>query len=191
MKRSIIAVLVVAGASGVVHADVPKQKAGLWETKVTRQIVDGRDLSAQTSAASKVDPAKMQEMLARVPPEQRAMVEARMKATQGGSAVGGGYRICVTEAMAAKHSFGGAGGKCAPGDMTTSGNKITFTMNCTHDGHSISGSGQIVINGDVASIHTETTLTDATGSHTSVTEAQSTYLGADCHGVKPIEIPAR
>jgi hypothetical protein len=192
MKKSIIAVLLIAGAGGVVHADATKQKAGLWETKVTKQIVDGKDLGAQLAAAPKVDPAKLQAALANVPPEQRAMVEARIKAAQsGGGGTGGAFRYCVTEAMAEKHMFGSHDGTCGPSNVSFSGNKMSYSMNCSRNGHAIVGTGQVVFNGDTVAIHTESTLTDANGSHNSVVDMQSSYLGADCQGVKPVEIPAR
>ncbi|GAB1413897.1 hypothetical protein MASR1M97_26330 [Candidatus Desulfobacillus denitrificans] len=55
-------------------------KAGLWEIKTLKQVMDGRDMKAQMDAAQ----AQMQQQMASLPPDQRKQMEAMLR--QQGSA---------------------------------------------------------------------------------------------------------
>lgn len=179
MKKTIVATLALAAAASA-HAQVPDAKAGLWETKIVKNVVDGKDMSAQMNDAM----AAHQAQLDKLTPEQRAMVMSRMNGMGGNSAI----RTCISPAMAAKHDFGGdAHGHCPSADISVSGNTITFNINCTNQGRTIVGKGQAVMSGDTISRHIDVKETDDKGSHTAVIDMQSTYLGSDCKGVKPLD----
>lgn len=182
MKKITIAVVAI-GMAGWAHAEMPATKAGLWETKIVKNVYDGKDMSAQMSDAQ----AQLQAKLASLPPEQRAMVEARMKgAGVGGS--GGAVRVCVSPAMAAKHLIGGdPKGRCPPASTEISGNTVNFAVNCTYEGRTTVGKGQAVMNGDSIAIHADMKETDSKGSHTIVVDTQMNYLGSDCQGIKPVD----
>jgi Protein of unknown function (DUF3617) len=153
-------------------------KPGLWEMKNIRQVMDGRDMSAQMAAAQ----AKMQERLASMPPDQRAKLEAMMPPSQGT------YRVCISEAMAARgRPMIDREGHCDPAKFDRSGNKITFEFNCTTSGNTRTGKGETIINGDTMTTRFDATTTDSRGTHTMQSESQMNYLGADCQGVKPAD----
>jgi hypothetical protein len=161
---------------------MPSPKAGLWETKIVKNIVDGKDMTAQINDAM----AKMQARLAQMTPEQRAMVESHMN----GMAAGGSnsVRVCISPAMAAKHAFGGdPQGHCPGSSYDVSGNKVSFSINCTHDGRTTVGTGQAIMNGDSISTHVDLKTTDSKGTHTMLADTQMSYLGSNCQGIKPFD----
>jgi len=181
MKKLTLAVMVMV--SSVANAQITGPKAGLWETKLVHQVIDGRDMTEKLVAAQ----AKMQAAMAKMTPEQRQKMEAMMKGmgTQGSS---GAMRVCISPAMAAKHAVqSDPNSRCPATKLTTNGNKTSFSFNCTNDGRTTVGSGQSTVNGDVISNHMESTTTDASGSHTVLIDSEMTYLGSDCQGITPID----
>ncbi len=180
--KKVIVVALLSGVAGLVQAQVPETKPGLWESKLTKNVVDGKDMTAQIDDAM----AKMQARLAQMTPEQRAMVESHMKTMTSGS--GGSVRFCVSPEMAAKHAIAGdPHGNCPPTSTSVSGNKTSFSINCTHDGRTAVGTGQIVVNGNSTTYHADMKTTDSKGSHTVVMDAEMRYLGSNCQGIKPLD----
>ena len=181
MKQCTLAILVVL--SGTAFAQSSSLKPGLWEVKAVRQVVDGRDLTAQMAAAS----AKMEQAMANMTPEQRKQMEAMMSGQgrpQGAS--GGATRICVSPAMAAKDKpMVDSEGRCEPTKVSRNGNKTSFEFNCTRDGRTQVGSGESTVNGDTVTTRVDMTVTDAQGRHTMQSESQMRFLGTDCQGIKP------
>ena len=185
MKKLALTILIVL--NGTAFAQSSSLKAGLWEIKPIRQVVDGRDMSAQMASAQ----AKMQQEMANMTPDQRKQMEAMTKSlgagvpSQGGLA--GGTRICVSPAMAAKNApMVDREGRCPPAKVTRSGNKTSFEFNCTN-GHTRVGRGESTASGDTVSTRVDMTTTDARGHHTMQSESQMTYLGSDCQGIKPVD----
>jgi hypothetical protein len=78
------------------HADGIGLKPGLWEVRVVKQVVDGRDLSAQMAGVND----RMRQAVASMPPEQRAQREAMMRQRGAGAGHEGSTRICVSPEMA-------------------------------------------------------------------------------------------
>ena len=181
MKKTALAIMLVA--SSAAHAETGAMRAGLWETKMIHQVVDGRDMTAQMAAQQ----ARMQAAMAKMTPEQRQMMGASMKGIPGQGG-GGSTRICISPAMAAKHMAQvNSDGRCPPAAVTTSGNKTSYSFNCTKDGRTTAGSGMSTVNGDSVSSHVEVKTGDAKGSHTMAMDSEMTYLGADCQGITPID----
>ena len=181
MKQCTMAILIVL--SGSAFAQSSSLKPGLWQVKPIRQVVDGRDLTAQMGSAS----AQMQQAMANMTPEQRKQMETMMSA-QGRSAgaSGGGTRICVSPAMAAKDKpMVDSEGRCEPAKVSRNGNKTSFEFNCTGDGRTEVGRGESTVSGDTVTTRVDMTMTDARGSHSMQTESQMSYLGPDCQGIKP------
>jgi hypothetical protein len=181
MNKTAIAIIVTL--SGAAWAQSPVLKPGLWEVRPIRQVVDGRDLTAQRSAAS----ARMEQAMANMTPEQRKQMEAMMSA-QGGASPGGagGTRICISPAMAAKDKpMVGSDGRCEPAKVNRSGSKTTFEFNCSANGRTEVGSGESTVSGDTVTTRVDMAMTDAQGRHTMQTESQMKYLGPDCQGIKP------
>lgn len=182
MKRLIVAASLAVLASSP-FAQTTGMKAGLWEMKTLKQVMDGKDMQAQMAAAQ----AQMQQAMANMPPEQRKQMEATM-AKQGAAMSGGGaIRMCISPEMAARDKpMVDPEGKCEPAKMSRSGNKTSYEFNCKSDGGSMVGKGDSTATGDTISSSMDMTTTDATGKHTMQTESQMKYLGADCRGLKPV-----
>jgi hypothetical protein len=180
MKKLTLAILIAL--SGAAFAQSSSLKPGLWEIKPISQIVDGRDMTAQMASAQ----AKMQQEMANMPPDQRKQVEAMM-GHQGASA-GGGIRICVSPAMAARDKpMVDPEGRCEPATVNRSGNKTSFEFNCTANGRTSVGKGESTVSGDTVTTRVDLTMTDARGRHTIKSESQMKYLGSDCQGIKPLD----
>jgi hypothetical protein len=160
----------------------PGQKAGLWEFKQLKQVMDGKDMTAQMNAAQE----KMQQALANMPPDQRAKMETMM----GGLGVGksGAIKVCVSPAMAAKNQpMVDKDGQCPPAKISHNGNQTLFEVNCTRNGRTTAGTGTSTANGDIITTDMNMTMTDAKGQHTMQSQTQMSYLGADCQGVTPAD----
>jgi hypothetical protein len=181
MKQCTLAILLIL--SGAAFAQSSSLKPGLWEMKPVRQVVDGRDLTTQMASAS----AKMEQAMANMTPEQRRQMEAMMGGQgrpQGAN--GGGTRVCISPAMAAKDKpIVDSEGRCEPAKVSRNGNKTSFEFNCTADGRTEVGSGESTISGDTVTTRVDMTMTDARGRRSMQTESQMRYLGPDCQGVKP------
>ena len=182
MRKSTLAILTTL--SGIAFAQSSSLKPGLWEMKPIRQVVDGRDMTAQMASAQ----AKMQQAMVNMPPDQRKQMEAKMKGMPTQSAAGGGTRICISPAMAARDKpMVDPEGRCEPAKVNRSGNKSSFEFNCTANGHTRVGKGESTVSGDTVTTRVDMTTTDARGSHTMQSESQMKYLGPDCQGIKPID----
>ena len=181
MKRLTVAVSLAVLASSP-WAQTMGMKAGLWEMRTLKQMMDGKDMQAQMSAAR----AQMQQALANMPPAQRKQMEATM-AQQGAAMSGGGaMRMCISPEMAARDKpMVDPEGKCEPAKVSRSGNKTSYEFNCKSDGRSMVGKGDSTFAGDTITSRMDMTTSDATGKHTMQTESQMKYLGPDCGKLKP------
>jgi len=180
MKKITLAILITL--SGTAFAQSSSLKQGLWEIKPIKQLIDGRDMTAQMASAR----ARMQQSMASMPPEQRQRMQAMMG--KQGASTDGGARICVSPAMAARDKpMVDSEGRCEPAKVSRSGNTSSFEFNCNTDGRSMVGKGETTASGDTVSTRMEMTTTDAQGRHTMQSETQMKYLGADCQGIKPLD----
>ena len=182
MKRLIVAASLAVLASSPC-AQTTGMKAGLWEMRTLKQVMDGKDMQAQMSAAQ----AQMQQAIADMPPDQRKQMEAMM-ARQGPAMSGGGaMRMCISPEMAARDKpLVDPEGKCEPAKVSRSGNRTSFEFNCKSDGRSMVGKGDSTFAGGMITSRMDMTTSDATGKHTMQTESQMKYLGADCGKLKPV-----
>jgi hypothetical protein len=175
MKQFLFLALIAVCAPALAQSGF--MRPGLWEVQVIHQEMDGKDLTGQMADAQ----AKMQQRLAQMPPDQRAKMEAMMGA-QGQS---GSWRVCMSEAMAARgRAMIDRDGHCDPSRFERSGNKISFEFNCTTSGRTRIGKGETVADGDSVTTRFEATSTDAKGTHSLKGETRMKFLGADCQGVK-------
>ncbi len=185
MRKSIIVSLAVFSAAQVLAAGY-WLKPGLWESKMTKRVVDGQEKPVQMAGSA----SKMQEMMASMPPEQRARMEAMMK-ERGGGAMGGdgSQKLCVTPEQASlenpiidKH--------CQPAAVNRSGNHVSFTVNCSFEGMTSTGKGEATSTGDTVTTQMDTTTRRATGeTHTMHMESEMKFVSSDCGDVKPISTP--
>jgi hypothetical protein len=75
-----------------------QMKAGLWESRVIRQTLNGEDMSAKMADGQK----RMQEAMAKMSPEQRKQMEQMMGKQGVQMGAPGAARFCVSAAMAAR-----------------------------------------------------------------------------------------
>jgi hypothetical protein len=186
MRKSMLAWLFALAAIQV-FADGIGLKPGLWETRVVKQLMDGRDMSAQIAGAS----AQMQQAMANMTPEQRARMDAMMK-DRGGPTVGsnGTIRMCISPEMASRDKPRIDREGCEPATVSRSGNHATFEFSCTRNGNVTSGKGEATTRGDSISTVVDTTVRRASGeTHVMHSETEMKFLGADCGDVKPIRPP--
>jgi Protein of unknown function (DUF3617) len=187
MRRSVLAGLTLL-ASAAALATGFGLKPGLWEMHIVKQVTDGHDMSAQVAAAG----AQMQQMLANMPADQRARVEAMMK-QNGAPSVGsdGTIRMCISPEMANRDApIVDREGHCQPSSVNRSGNRTTFEINCKTKSGDMSGKGESVSTGDLITTKMDATTHDASGAtHVMHTESELRYVGADCGDVKPITPP--
>jgi hypothetical protein len=162
-------------------------KPGLWEVKVTKQVVDGRDMTAQMAASQ----AQLQQVMANMTPEQRARMQAMMPKAGVGFGDDGGFRICISPEFAKRDQpVIDKDGHCQPGAVTHSGNTTTYEFTCVSNGKTRQGKGTTVAGGDVITNQIDITTSESSGqTRTMHNESEMHYLGADCGDVKPLDAP--
>ena len=172
-------VTVLTMAMAVLSTSVAAQtamKPGLWEMRTIKHVMDGRDMMAQMAAAQ----AQMQQMMANMPSGQKKQMEAMM-GRQGASAPNV-HRICVSTEMAARDE---------PSNVSRSGNRMTYQIDCVDHGTTMTGKGESVFAGDTVAGKMDMTTAGRDGRHSMQMESQMKYLGADCQGLKPADQSAR
>ena len=191
MRRTLVAAFVLLAATLTAYAAGFGLKPGLWEIHVVKQVVDGRDMSAQMAGMGE----KMQQAMAAMPPEQRAQMEAMMKqhgAGMGaGMAKGGNIRICVSPEMAHRDTpVIDRDGRCQPATVNRSGNTMTYEFSCTNNGVTTAGKGSSTVSGDVISTHVDSTIREASGKTSAMqSDTEMKFVSADCGDVKPPDLP--
>jgi hypothetical protein len=183
MSKLAIATLAVLGAAAVYAAGLGL-KPGLWQITLVKSVVDGRDNTASLYAVGD----RMKQMMASLPPDQRAQMEARLK--QSGFVTGSdtaGIRICVSEAMAKRDTpIVDKSGKCQPGSVTHTGNQTTFAFSCALDGRTTTGNGTATTDGDVITTHVVMNTQEAGGQgHVLENDSKMSFIGTDCGDIKP------
>ena len=174
MKKTMFALGLSLLAAPVFAGDM---KAGLWEVKTTKQVVDGQDMQAQRR--------QMQQQMASLPPEQRKQMEAMMG--RQGMGPGAATRMCVSEEMARRDTpVVDPDGRCQPTRMSRSGSTVRYEIDCTMEGRRMVGKGESTASGNTIHSRMDAAMMDGSGRHTMQTESQMTYLGPDCRGLAPV-----
>lgn len=187
MRKSAIAALLAFAALPALAAGFGL-KPGLWETRIVKRVVDGRDMSSQLAGAT----AKMQQAMASLPPDQRARMEAMLK-QHGGPVIAndGAIKMCISPELASRdRPIVDQDGHCQPATVNRSGNRTTFEFSCTSNGVAMTGKGESTVTGDQIRTQLDSTTRQANGeTHVTHTETEMTFLGSDCGDVKPIAVP--
>jgi hypothetical protein len=185
MKKTLIAVALSVAATGAMAGS--NVKAGLWEVRATKQVMDGQDMMAEMAAMQ----AQMQQMMAKAGPAQKKQMESMMgrQAATGGNV----HRVCISPEMAARdQAMFTSDQRCEPTKTSQSGNRATYEFNCSQkDGTTMVGKGESIFSGDTVSSKVDMVMTGPRGKHTMQTESQMKYLGPDCQGLKPADQIAR
>ena len=163
-------------------------KQGLWQSRIVKQVVDGRDVTAQVAAAS----AELEQAMATMAPEQRARMQAMM-VEHSGQTLGssGNTRMCVSADEARRDlPIVDRERRCQPAAVERSGARTTFTINCTSNGVLTTGKGEAVAARDLITSTVDLNTRTANGAkHVLHNETELKYLGADCGSVKPPLLP--
>jgi hypothetical protein len=176
MKKALFALSLPLLAAPVLAGDM---KAGLWEVKTTKQVVDGQDMQAQMR--------QMQQQMASLPPEQRKQMEAMMGRQGIGMGPGGATRMCVSEEMAKRDTpVVDPDGRCQPAKVSRSGSTVRYEIDCMMEGRRTQGKGESTFSGNSVHSRMDMVTMDASGRHTMQSESQMTYLGPDCKGLAPV-----
>ena len=176
MKKAMLALILPLAGTTALAGDM---KAGLWEVRTIKQVVDGQDMQAQMR--------QMQQELAGLPPQQRKQMEAMMGRQGIGMGPGGATRICISEEMARRDApVVDPDGRCQPSKVSRSGNTVRYEIDCNVDGRRSQGKGESTFSGNSVHSRLDMVTTDASGRHTLQSESQMTYLGPDCRGLAPV-----
>lgn len=152
---------------------------GLWETQMQM-----KSSNAEVNAGM----ARMQEQLAKMPPDQRKMMEAMM-AKQGVSVGTGGkagsFRFCLGKEQAERgETPADAEGRCKRTSVEHSGKTTRFAFTCTNPPGS--GSGTITRVSDKAYTMQMNLQNDNKGKpETLEMQHDARWVAADCGALKP------
>jgi len=169
----------VAFAIAAVGAQAQKIAPGLWEMTMNAKAAGG-EMQANL--------ARMQEQMAKMPPDQRKMME-EMMAKQGVSLGAGGtkgaIRYCVSKEQAERGDVPqDPDGRCKRDSMSRSGSTMTFKFSCTDPPST--GSGEITLTGDKAYAMKMVVDTTLEGKPQRMEMQQSSkWVAADCGTLKP------
>ena len=163
------------GADAITPFDV---KLGLWETKASTQMGAMRNMPAMPS----IPP----DALANMTPEQRAHVEAMMKARAGGPMVTT-TKICITrEQLNNPMAFSRPDRTSTPKVVSSSATRQQIHVECTHQGGKVAGDltveridsehikGNMAMKGGMEGHPVDIKMTFDT-----------TWVASDCGNVKP------
>lgn len=158
-------------------------KPGLWEIKTQVKSAGGEVESAM---------AAMQDSLARMPPEQRKMVEenmARQGVSVGGNGSGMNARVCLSKEMAEHNRLPvRRQGNCTEKHGPVVNGKMTSTFSCTNPPSS--GTAEYTFNGDTAyTMNMRSTTTMEGASKEMTMQSSGRWVSADCGAIRPMPAP--
>ena len=182
--RCALAATALSGIALVASAQT--MKPGLWEINQKLQSGNG-DLGAKMAAA--------QERMAKMPPEQRKMMEdmmAKQGVSIGAGGPGGGMilKVCMTKEMTERNEVPTGEGDCTSTRSPRVGNTMKLAFTCTKPPSS--GEGEITFNGSDAYAMKMTVNTTVQGKPQKMDMASTgKFLGADCGAIKPFVMPKK
>jgi Protein of unknown function (DUF3617) len=180
LRPLVVIPLLLAGAVG---ANAQTIKPGLWE--VTNKMQSGPGGTRDPIAA-------MQDQMAKMPPEQRRMIQDMMDkkgATMGGGGPGSmSIKACLTKDMIERNEIGAAKGDCTSSTSSRVGNVIKTSFTCTNPPSSGEGQFTVVSPEAYTSKLSVTTVINGKGNKMDI-DASGRWLGVDCGSVKPVVIP--
>jgi hypothetical protein len=143
-------------------------KPGLWESTVTTNS----------------NAALSEEVLAKIPPEQRARMEAAMKDAPPQT-----FKSCVTsDSLKKSMGFGDSGSSfCKRTLVNSSSNSAEYHIECSHGAMQSSGDGHLQALSSESLKGESAMKTTMPGGRTTTMNVTFTsrWLGADCGSVKP------
>lgn len=180
LKQSSLAALLLALTAMPAAVAGTNVRPGLWEVKLVRQYMDGRDVTALVPAALAGMTAFMESMT----PQQRKQMEA----TFGRPPTNTTQRICISPEMASgDRLLMLPDAKCEPTLFERLGSRINFEFICQDQYRSSAGKGESALTSESVFTRIDFVTTDANGRHTWRNETQATYVGTDCGNLKPAD----
>jgi hypothetical protein len=164
-------------ATGVANAQ--NLKPGLWEHGFTMKSASGEIEKGMAQAQAE---------LARLPPDQRKMME-QMMAQQGVGMTGkaSSVRLCITPEQASRTELPAGDGKCEQKSLQRSGSTIRTSFVCAGPPPT-SGQSEITLKGDTAYSGRSVVDTTVKGKPERMTmDVTGKWLSADCGNVKPLK----
>lgn len=157
----------------------PPIKPGLWETKVLSQEMDGKPAPQMGAAMAQLD---------KLPPEQRKMIEQRM-AQSGVGMQGGAIRNCISAEALQKNRWAHQPSQNCQTQVLEHGARQWRTrFSCTTP--KSEGEALTVFDGDTGySVDVRSTSEHNGQRHEMKMKMQARWVGADCGGLKPMQIP--
>lgn len=180
MKATTVAGVALLWASASWAADDIKPldvKPGLWETKA----------STETAGMPKMPAAQMPlEALSKLPPEQRAKMEAMMKSRAAGGPMVTTTRTCITrESLSSGRAFARVQASCANRIIASTSSKLQIHMEC-NEGMKMTGDMTVE---RLDAEHTKGSMVMKGGQPEHPIETKMSFetrwLAADCGDVKP------
>lgn len=156
-------------------------KPGMWE--VSNNLGDS---SGKLQGAM----AELQRQMARMPPDQRKLMEQMMaqNGVQMSPETGGLVaRVCVTPEMVRNTELPvSQDSNCSQSHSPVKGGKMSFTFNCP--GTRTSGSGEVTFHSDTSYSLKAQVLRGGNPAPVTV-DSNARWLGADCGAVRPVALP--
>lgn len=163
-------------------ANAQTLKPGLWEVSSKMPGGGGNQIDA------------LQDELAKMPPEQRKMMQdllAKKNATLGAAGPGSiSRKICLTQEMIARNQLSRTEGDCTTTTSPRVGNTMKMAFACSESPSS--GEGQITyVSSEAYAIKmTISSAIKGKGEKTDM-EQSGKWLGTDCGSVQPIATPKK
>ena len=181
MNKMLLATAMIVATLEAAGAQDPAVRPGLWEVRLVRQYMDGRDVTALVPVALN----GMQQLMANMTPQQRA----QMDATFGRAPTSTTQRICVSPEMAAGDKpLLPPDVKCDPVSFNRAGGQVTFEFVCNDQGRSTTGKGISELSSERVVTRIDMVTEDsATGRHTWQNQSLATYVGSECGSLKPAD----
>jgi hypothetical protein len=180
MRQKLLAAAFVATAAVAFGAADATVRPGLWEIRLVRQYMDGRDVTSLVPAAL----AGYQQLMGTMTPQQRKQMEA----TFGKAPASTTQRICISPEMAAgEKPLLPPEVKCEPTAFNREAGRVSFEFSCADQGGTTTGKGVSILASESVSTRIDMVTNNANGKHAWQNETQATYVGADCGNLKPAD----
>lgn len=179
-----LATLMCAACAAPAFAQSGKPRAGLWE--YTMQM-SGAGTNADLGAAQQ----KMAAEMAKLPPDQRKMVEEMMAKRGIGSTPQGGTTVksCLTQEAVDREDFGGQRSDCRQEVVSRTASTVSLKVTCSGPPPSTGEATLTILSPTTYAMKTVMT-TAHDGKPTQLTiDGTGKWLGTDCGSVKPVKRP--
>ena len=176
--RPLLAIPLLLGSA--LAANAQALKPGLWEANSKMKGGLGDHIAA------------LQEQMAKMPPEQRKMMQdmmAKQGATLGAAGPGSvSNKVCLTKEMIERNEMPGNQGDCTSTTSPRVGNTMKTSFTCAKQG--ASGEGQFTfVSPEAYTVKMSINTTNPGKGEKMEIDGSGKWLATDCGNVKPIVIP--